>query len=70
MTTKQEYTNMTEAFVDRFGLVAVVNTLADIAAKKEDHIRHNWQDEHCAAMWKDAVLPLLRCAARLVVEGH
>jgi hypothetical protein len=40
-----------EGMVDRHGLEAVIETLAEICYEKGDHLRTNWQDEKSAKSW-------------------
>ncbi len=40
-----------EALVDRHGLSAVLNELANICAAKAEHIATNWQDASLAKAW-------------------
>lgn len=51
MTTK-ELSNtekiMLEGFIDSYGLVAVIESLAEICDEKSDHLQTNWQ-EHPAS---------------------
>jgi hypothetical protein len=47
-TVKIELENM----VDAYGLAAMLETLAEIAGEKAEHIRVNWQDEKTAKLWE------------------
>ena len=51
-----------EAMVDRFGLQAVINSLACICSGKADHIAHNWQDQRSARHWEKAAIHLTNAA--------
>lgn len=46
--TKIELENM----IDAYGLVGVLETIAEIAGEKADHIRVNWQDASSAQHWE------------------
>jgi hypothetical protein len=47
-TTKIELENM----IDAYGLVAVLESIADIAGEKAAHIAVNWQDAKTASCWE------------------
>lgn len=58
-----------EVMIDRFGLDAVLETVADIAREKADHIRVNWQDSINARSWDriaNRIDPIAAAAAREV----
>jgi len=52
-----------ESLVDAKGMTTVLETLAQIASEKADHIATNWQDTGLAKEWD-------RLAARLVNDGY
>jgi len=47
-TTKIELENM----IDAYGLVDVLETIAEIAGEKATHIATNWQDTSSAKDWE------------------
>jgi len=52
-----------ESLIDAKGMQTVLETLAQIASEKADHIATNWQDLNLAKEWD-------RLAARLVNDGY
>lgn len=48
---KNDYKTDLELLIDRVGLAAVVQTLAEICFEKADHIRTDWQDGATARPW-------------------
>jgi hypothetical protein len=40
-----------EPLVDRHGLPAILNALADMCSAKADHLLCNWQDTQSAQWW-------------------
>ena len=57
-TVKIELENM----VDAYGFTAVLESLAEIAGEKADHIAINWQDQKTAVQWNRVALAVLACA--------
>lgn len=50
--TQKENLNLElEKFVDSYGLLAVMQALAQIAHEKSAHIAENWQDTALAKIW-------------------
>ena len=43
-----------ETLVDRYGLRAVIDSLANICWAKSEHISTNWQDRQLAGYWSQA----------------
>lgn len=56
-----------EDMIDRSSIEDVINAIAFIAAEKEDHIIHNWQDRATARAWGRAVTILERAASQIEV---
>lgn len=54
-----------EAMIDKIGLNAVVETLAEVCSAKADHIRTNWQDEPLAKGWDRRAARLINVAVKL-----
>ena len=40
-----------ETIMDRLGVHGLINTLADIADEKSEHLASNWQDPATAKRW-------------------
>ena len=57
-----------EVMIDRFGLEAVLETVADIARDKSDHIESNWQDHNLARSWNRIANRIDRTAAAAARE--
>lgn len=60
--TKRVDTEALEAMVDRSGIGAVLEALAEICREKAEHLRENWQDEVSARMWDRRASALERTA--------
>jgi hypothetical protein len=41
-----------EAYIDRYGLAAVLHSIADVCALKADHIAESWQEPRSAVLWQ------------------
>ncbi len=57
-----------EVMIDRFGLSATLETVADIAREKADHILSNWQDSATARSWDRIANRIDRTAAAAARE--
>ncbi len=57
-----------EGMIDRFGLSATLETIADIAREKSDHIESNWQDPNLARSWNRIANRIDRTAAAAARE--
>ena len=66
MTTQEQ--SVLEAMVDRHGLKAVVETLADVCFDKEAHIKEAWMDYPLAATWSVRGNLLQKLANKLRLE--
>ena len=49
--TKHERATALEALIDKYGLLAVMESLADICDSKAEHVAVNWQDCGLAKAW-------------------
>jgi hypothetical protein len=56
-----------EAMVDRYGVSAILNGLANICAAKSEHIATNWQDASLAKLW-DKDSRILACAEEQITK--
>lgn len=56
-----------EHMMDRSSLATVLETLAEIASEKAEHIRTNWQDSATAAHWDIGARAVNKAAARINV---
>ena len=54
-----------EAMVDRHGVSAILNELANICAAKSEHIATNWQDASLAKLWDKDSRTLARAEERI-----
>jgi hypothetical protein len=54
-----------EAMVDRHGVSAILNGLANICAAKSEHISTNWQDASLAKLWDKDSRTLARAEVRI-----
>lgn len=56
------------AMVDRYGLSAVLNELANICNGKADHIATNWQDAPSAKFWERDARVIAAAEAKVTKE--
>jgi hypothetical protein len=52
MTYEQTLEEQLEGLMDRFGIVRFMDTIADIAGLKAEHVMRNWEDEELAGEWE------------------
>ena len=52
--TTDEFRAHAEEYIDSSSLANAIGELAEIARKKAEHIRSNWQDEILAKTWETA----------------
>jgi hypothetical protein len=52
-----------ELMIDRIGLTAFANVLADICYEKAEHVSVNWQDKNLARIWRKASTSAQKLAA-------
>jgi hypothetical protein len=49
----EEITDCLETtYIDKYGLIAILDALEDICYKKGEHLRGNWQDEKMGKNWE------------------
>ena len=54
-----------EALIDRHGLPAVLNAIAQICSDKAEHIAVNWQDATTAKVWVNHMMCVDNLARKL-----
>ncbi len=57
-----------ETLIDSSSLADVLETLAEIADGKAQHIAENWQDRSLAAQWNRAASRIGTCAGSVPVQ--
>lgn len=51
-----------EAFVDAYGMRAVLDMLSHVCDEKASHLATNWQDVSAATLWERAGIACKNCA--------
>lgn len=64
---KDDVTTLETDFVDRYDMQTVLETLAQIAAEKADHLRSDWQDWLAARDWNEAARRIEKLATKVNV---
>lgn len=54
-----------ENLLDHYSLSDILESLAQIANEKADHLRTNWQDENTAKIWERDANKLSKLASKL-----
>ena len=61
MLTPEQKTAL-EALIDADDLRSVLESIAEIAGEKAEHLRSTWQDPIAGSAWDRAARAVLRCA--------
>lgn len=51
-----------EDMIDKHGMLEIIETIANIAHLKAEHITTNWQDNELAQRWKNVGASLMQSA--------
>lgn len=53
-STNRQIQEAMEEYIDKHGVTALLDQLAEVFSGKADHLRTNWQDEATAKLWDRA----------------